>query len=353
MDFGLSPPQELLRRSLREHLDRNVPIARVREIMESTTGHDGSLHRELGELGVCGLLVGEEQGGAGLGLLDSAVVAQELGRAACPLSFHSAYVLAPLLLAAAEDVDRTEPLLQRLAAGELLLSPVLGAVPGGDGLSCLAPYVADAGVCERLLVEADGELHLVAPDAEGVAIETLLTVDETRRLAEVRLDGAEAEASLGRLPISARQRALQAARVALAADAFGAAQRGLEAAVDYAKQRQQFGRVIGSFQAVQHVCAEVFAELDPVQSLLWYAAHAWDESSAPEDAAVRELVSLAKAHACDTATFAVTQATQVFGGIGFTWECDMHLWYKRVGYDRQVLGGPEELREMAAAAHLG
>ena len=144
---------------------------------------------------------------------------------------------------------------------------------------------------------------------------------------------------------AAAERALQAGRIALAADALGAALEGLRIAVEYAKQREQFNQVIGSFQAVKHMCAETAAALDPIQSLLWYTAYAWDQRL---DEA-RHLAPLLKAHAGETATDAVTTCTQVFGGIGFTWECDMHIYFKRVGYDRQVLGSPGEVFALAAA----
>jgi alkylation response protein AidB-like acyl-CoA dehydrogenase len=177
-------------------------------------------------------------------------------------------------------------------------------------------------------------------------VRTLGTVDETRRVAELAFDGVRpAEAIGGRGGAGgAITRMLDAGRIALAADLLGASDRALALAVDYAKQRRQFGRMIGSFQAVKHMCAEMAAELEPARALLWYAAHAFD--AAPEESTLHAL--LAKSHLADVATRVVRTATEVHGGIGFTDECDLHLWFKRVALDRQLLGGPERLRAQAA-----
>jgi alkylation response protein AidB-like acyl-CoA dehydrogenase len=402
MDFGLSDAQILLRSSLREMLGREAPIERVRKVMETDDGVDRAIHRALGDQGIAGLLVPEEHGGIGLGLLDAAVAAQELGRGAVPVSFHSAYVMAPLLVAAAGTEAQRREWLPRIAEGSAVVAVAIdealrddvatgrtsrgGAVSGarrrtargrgaasggaggggasggratgggaaggielgGGGLRGSIGYVPDARGADAILVEVSGSLVLLPVDAPGLTIETLRTVDDTRRVAELVFDGVP-RSSVERLPGATTgggiARALQAGRVALAADALGAAQEGLRIAVDYAKQREQFGQVIGSFQAVKHMCAETAAAIDPIQSLLWYTAYAWDRGL---DEA-RHLVPLLKGHATETATEAVTTCTQVFGGIGFTWECDMHLYFKRAGYDRQMLGGPTEMFALAAA----
>ncbi|HVR28214.1 MAG TPA: acyl-CoA dehydrogenase family protein [Thermoanaerobaculia bacterium] len=382
MDFGLSDAQLLLRSSLRELLARQAPIERVRKVMESGDGIDRALHRALGEQGITGLLVPEEHGGSGLGLLDAVVVAQELGRAAAPISFHTAYVMAPLLLQAAASDAQQHEWLPRIAEGSAVVAVALdaaaldgrtprttgGAPHGGlrvdrGRISGSVAFVPDAVGAEVIVLQVGDDLLLLPPDAPGLTIEPLRTVDDTRRVGELILDGVPA-ASVARLIGGssaaggaggrgaseglgvAAGRALEAGRVALAADALGAAQEGLSLAVEYAKQREQFGRVIGSFQAVKHMCAETVAAIDPIQSLLWYTAYAWDRGL---DQA-RHLVPLLKGHATEAATEAVTTCTQVFGGIGFTWECDMHLYFKRAGYDRQMLGGPAEMFALAAAS---
>ena len=190
-----------------------------------------------------------------------------------------------------------------------------------------------------------------APRTEALDVTALETVDDTRRVAEVRVDRSKLEGARrlsGELPSDKRRRILQAQQVTLAADALGASQKALEIAVDYAKQREQFGRVVASFQAVKHMCAEVATALEPLQSLVWHTAYLWDEGE--DDVAWQ--APLLKAHAAEMCTEAVTKATQVWGGIGFTWECDNHLFFKRVGFDRQMCGSPALLRRQAAELQL-
>lgn len=353
MDFGLSDDQSLFQQSLRGFLADRVPSARVRTTMESASGHDEALVRELGEQGVTGILVPAEYGGTGLGLLDAALAAEELGRAATPFSFHTAAVLAPLLVSASSSGVCRSEWLPRIAEGSALVSVVPGApAPKGGRLSGSVLFVADALVADAFVVQcgdaAAPEFHLVPRSSAGLRVEPLATVDDTRRVGEVVFeDVAVGDATSLPVPDGAAvlERAIDAARVALAADSLGAAERSLEEAVKYALTREQFGRVIGSFQAVKHMCAEVFAEVEPVRALLWYAAFAWDERR--DDAAA--MAALLKSHATEVATEATTTCVQVYGGMGFTWECDMQLWFKRAGYNRQMLGSPTALRERAAA----
>lgn len=353
MDFGLSDDQTLFQQSLRGFLAERVPSERVRSIMESQSGHDASLVAQLGEQGVTGVLVPEEFGGTGLGLLDAVLAAEELGVAATPFSFHSAAVLAPLLLAASRGEARKGEWLPRIAEGKALVSVVLGAPsPKGGKLRGSVLFVPDAGSADAFVVQcgsaAEPEFHLIPRAAAGLKVEPMATVDDTRRVGEVVFEDVVVDAATRfEIPDGAAvlERSLDAARIALAADSLGASERSLREAVKYALTREQFGRVIGSFQAVKHMCAEVFAEVEPVRSLLWYAAFAWDEKR--EDAPV--MAALLKSHATEVATEATTTCVQVYGGMGFTWECDMQLWFKRAGYNRQMLGTPTAMRERAAA----
>jgi len=353
VDFGLSEDQQLFAQSLRGFLSDRVPMDRVRTVMESASGHDAVLIAQLAEQGVTGILVPEKHGGSGLGLLDAAIAAQELGRAATPFSFHSAAVVAPLLLAQAGNEELTGPWLSRIAEGKALIGLALAAPAlRGGTLSGTVGFAMDAASADALLVVAgsgsDTRVLLLPRDTPGMTVTALSTVDDTRRVAEVGFENVAAEGHVLELADAATavERAVDAGRVVLAADALGAAERSLELAVQYALTREQFGRVIGSFQAVKHMCAEVFAEVEPVRSLLWYAAFAWDDGR--EDAAT--MAALVKSHGTEAATEATTTCIQVYGGMGFTYECDMHVWFKRAGYDRQMLGGPSALREKAAAA---
>lgn len=356
MDFGLSEDQSLFQQQLRGYLAERVPMERVRTVMESSSGHDAALVGQLAGQGVTGILVPAEYGGSGLGLLDAAIAAEELGRAATPFSFHSAAVMAPLLLAAARNEDLRSQWLARIAEGKALVSVVLGLPNvGGGRVRGVQRFAPDGAVADAYLVVlgtgAATELLLVPRSCSGITVKPLSTVDDTRRVAEVtfdvavdasmKLDAGDAATVVGR--------AVDAGRVALAADALGAAERSLEMAVQYSLTREQFGRLIGSFQAVKHMCAEVFAEVEPVRSLLWYAAFAWDERR--DDCAA--MAALVKSHGTEVATEATTTCIQVYGGMGFTYECDMQIWFKRAGYDRQMLGGPTALRERAAELTLG
>jgi alkylation response protein AidB-like acyl-CoA dehydrogenase len=189
-------------------------------------------------------------------------------------------------------------------------------------------------------------LAFVPRDAAGLTLRALPTLDTTRRVAELGFDGVRPSDWIGarRAAGEVLDRMLDAGRIALAADALGGCDRALAMAVDYAKQRVQFGRVIGSFQAVKHLCAEMAAEVEPARSLLWYAAHAFD--AVPAEAA--QMAALVKSHFADIGRAVVRTATEVHGGIGFTDEHDLQLWFKRVHLDAQLLGGPEWLRERAA-----
>lgn len=357
MDFGLSDDQRLFQDSLRSFLADRLPTERVRSVMESASGHDPSLLAQLAGQGVTGILVDPEFGGSGLGLLDAAIAAEELGRAAAPLSFHGAAVVAPLLLAASARADVKKEWLSRIAAGKAVVAVATDLpLPEGGSLTASAGFVADAAVADAfLLVCGRGEstqVHLIASAEAGVRVEPLATIDDTRRLGDLHL-GAVGVGDATTLDVADAaavvDRALDAGRIALAADALGAAERGLEEAVKYALGREQFGRPIGSFQAVKHMCAEVFAEVEPVRALLWYAAFAWDEKR--DDAPY--VAALLKSHAAEVATEATTTCVQVFGGMGFTYECDMQLWFKRAGYDRQMYGTPVAMRERAATLSLG
>ena len=352
MDFGLSDDQMLFADALRGWLGEHVPVARVREVMESTAGHDRELVGGIAAQGATGILVPESQGGLGLGLLDAAVAAYELGRAAAPFSFHSVCVAAPLAISLSSDANAKQRWLGSVAEGKELLSFVDDAPAVKNGkLSGSALFVPDAMVADAFVVLAGGddarELLLLPRGTPGLRATELATVDDTRRVGELSFDDVEIGAAqrIAGMDAAKIARVLDAARIALAADAFGASERVLEEAVAYAQTRKQFNRVIASYQAVKHMCAEAYAEIEPVRAFLWYAAFAWDEGYPDASRAA----ALLKAHATEAGTSAVTTAVQVFGGMGFTWECDAHIWFKRVGYDRQMFGGPVELRAAGAS----
>jgi alkylation response protein AidB-like acyl-CoA dehydrogenase len=353
MDFGLSEEQQLLQETLRRYLGENVPLARLREIAERSDGHDAELWQGLIELGIPGALIPVERGGSGLALLDAALIAQTLGWAATPAPFVGACVMAPMAFLTAGTSEQQREWLPRLAAGRARLGVAVTEVYARREESGVrlergrlvgkALFALDSGAADGFLVAAGTRALLLVPaDAEGLSVETLKTIDRTRRVAELSFDRVRPAEQLGgrRGAATAIARMLDAGRVALAADTLGACDRAIEMSVAYAKERRQFGRLIGSFQAVKHMCAEMVADIEPARSLLWYAAHAFD--AVPEES--RKMALLAKAHLSDVGTEVVRKATEVFGGIGFTDEGALHLWFKRVGLNRQLLGGPKQLR---------
>jgi len=353
MDFGLSDDQKLLEETLRGFLADQVPIERVRELRERDCPNDRAIWRALAELGVTGVLVPEAQGGSGLALLDAALVAQSLGHAATPTPFLSSGVLAPVAFAAVGGSE-ADAWLAAIATGDVVFGVAItelfsvreaaGVALAGGKLGGKAMMAIDAYHSDFVLVAVGTDtLAVVKTDAPGVEVNRLTTVDATRCTAELLLDAVTPEAAYegqGR----AIARMLDAGRIALAADVLGACESMIAQSVAYAGQRKQFNRIIGSFQAVKHMCAEMIAELEPARSLLWYAAHSFD--AIPDEAPLMACHVLA--HASEIGREIASVSTQVHGGIGWTDEQNLHFWFKRIANARHLLGGPEWLRNRAA-----
>jgi alkylation response protein AidB-like acyl-CoA dehydrogenase len=349
MEFGLSQEQTLLQDSVNRFLDGQVPLARVRRFVDDRD--DGDIWQGLADLGVPALLIPESAGGVGLSCLDAALVAEALGRHATPAPFLGA-IVAPLAFAAA-GIDQ-DALLADIAAGGARVGLALGEAVGaradagvrasGGRLDGKALFVTDYPASCYLVADDRHGLHLVAADAEGLAGRLLTTVDRTRPTAELTFSSTPAQRISDDPQVLAR--VLDVGRVMLAADTLGAAQTMLDKAVAYAGEREQFGRPIGSFQAVKHMCAEMAAALEPCRAMVWYAAHALDHI--PEEAHLTACHT--KAHLAEVGTFVAKTATEVHGGMGFTDLLGLHYWFKRIGFNRQLLGGPELLREEAARA---
>jgi alkylation response protein AidB-like acyl-CoA dehydrogenase len=360
MDFGLSDEQLLLQDVFRSYLAERVPIARVRELSEADPSEfgaqTGALWSELAQLGAPGVLIPEAYGGSGLSLLDASLVAQEFGRAVTPAPFLATAVMAPVALQEAGTPEQQREWLPKIATGELRVGVAATETYSsrenakvwldGGKLRGKALMVLDAVGADAFLVAAGpSNLLLVEADAAGLGVVPLCAVDRTRGIAELVFDAVTPSAALGGPGGAERaiERMLDAGRVVLAADIVGACDAMLDQAVEYAGQRKQFGRVIGSFQAVKHMCAEMAAELEPTRSIFWYAAHAFDEL--PEESGL--IVAHAKAHASEMGVFVARTATEVHGGVGFTDEQNLHIWFKRIGVDRHLLGPPEILRARA------
>ena len=365
MDFGFSPEQEMLRTSVRKLLDDACPATLVRAMLADDTAYPAELWRHLADLGLLGILVPAEHAGQGGSLLDLVVVVEETGRVLMPGPFLAATIGGLAVTLAASPAQRAA-LLPALARGERRAALVLGtdaaadttgvvAAPRADGvrLTGEVAFVMDAHVADLLVVPActDGDTALFAVEREhpGVTVTALRTVDMTRRLCSVRLDcTVPATARLAATADDVVTHVLRHARVGLAVEAIGAAARALELAVAWANERKQFGRPIGSFQAVKHKCVDMMVGVETARSLAYYAAWAVSENAPDADTAV----AMAKAYAGDVAKTVTSEAIQVHGGIGFTWEHVIHLYHRRALAIGSAFGGAVEHRETVADALL-
>lgn len=352
MEFGLSEEQVLLQDNVNRFLSDRAPLERVRRFAEDR--NDAEIWQGLAELGIPALLVPESAGGVGLTCLDAALVAECLGNHATPAPFLGTAVLAPLAIRYAgrsEDGQWSE-LLAAIASGGTRIGAALGEAVAarmdagvrGDGrtLDGKALFALDYPADQYLVADSARRLYLVAADASGLSHRALTTIDRTRPTGELCF--ARTPATLLSDDPEVLAKVLDAGRVMLAADTLGAAQSMLDQAVAYAKEREQFNRPIGSFQAVKHMCAEMAAELEPCRAMIWYAGHALD--AVPEEARLTACHS--KAHLAEVGKFIAKTATEVHGGMGFTDLLGLHYWFKRIGFNRQMLGAPELVREEAA-----
>ncbi len=358
MDFALSDEQRMLEASLGGYLAEHLPMDRRRAIATAGDGHDGELWSGLVAQGITGLIVPERHGGSGLSILDAAVIAERLGYHATPGAFAGSLVMAPLALIDGAAEAQQEAWLPRIASGESRIAVGFAGAIGQTGAASVAcdggkltgrlQGVLDGGGATHILVSlADGRCGLARLDAKGVTARLVPSLDRTRPLLDVTFEGAAAEMlTAANDPLAVRQSMLDVGRIMLAADTLGAAQAMFDQAVAYAKERVQFGRVIGSFQGVKHTLADLVTVLEPCRSLVWYAAHAQD--ALPEEAHVAALQ--AKAHIDDVGRDVARHATEVHGGMGFTELVGLHYWWKRVDTNRQLLGTPERNRHEAAKA---
>ena len=372
MDFSLSEEQELLQQSARDFLTRECPTTFVRELAHSADGFSRALHDKMAHLGWTGLIIPDAFGGLGLHMLDLAVIAEETGRAAVPSPFFSSSVLAAVALLHSGATALKKQWLPQIANGEAIGTVAwleesdrldaagIGArcVTRGAGyrLSGTKMFVTDAQIADFIIVacrsrgqaESGVCLFLVPRETPGVSVVPLQSVDQTRRICQVTLRNVDVPPR-NRLADETRgwkvlSRVMDAACVFLAADSLGGAQRALEMSVEYAKVREQFGRPIGSFQAIKHIAAEMVSEIEPARSLVWYAAYACD--ALPRESA--RAAAMAKACLSDVYSRTTNRAVQIHGGIGFTWEHDLHLWFTRAKWNEFAFGDATYHRERLA-----
>jgi len=351
MHFDLSDEQKAIRDTLSAFLAARFGAAEGVDAVKATS-LDRTLWRDLGELGLNAILVPERAGGLGLGLLTLAVVSEVCGAYAVPAPVVPNALGAWLLAEAGTEAQRAE-WLERLLAGEAIAAFALGEASGWlpehwtlgeDPGERRKLYVERADEADLLIVGlSGGGLGLVRRDDPGVVISPLDSLDRTRPLSDVAVEVAAIE------PIAATpqivEKLVDALLVTLAADGLGAALAAQARAVGYAKERKQFGRLIGSFQALKHQLADLSVELEPARPFYWYAAHGWDTDR--DDA--RRMASIVKAHIGEISVNAARADIEAHGGIGYTWEYPAHLLLKRAMFDRTAMGTPVFHRDRAAA----
>lgn len=375
MQFELTETQLTLKNTVRKFLAAECPMAGVRRLMETDTAFDAGLWRKMAEQGWTGMIIPEQYNGFGMGLVEMAATLEEMGRALLPGPFFSTVVMAGPLIENAGNETQKQKYLGAIARGESRItvafledppswSPVgikLAARRSGSDfvLDGTKLFVPDAAVADFIIAIArlDGELaaFIVPAQTKGLATTPMSSIDLTRKIYQVAFDGVQVASqdmlAAGPSAIAALGRARAIATAGLAAEMAGGMQRLLEITVEYAKTRKQFGRPIGQFQAVQHQCADMLLYTESTRSAAYYAAYALQEKT-PE---ARAAVSVAKAYASDAYRETGNRAIQVHGGMGFTWENDSHLFYRRAKVSEQMFGDAafhrEQIAKMIIDAH--
>jgi len=367
MNLGVSEEHEELRASVRRFLADHAPVSRARELMETDNGLDRAVWDRAGrQLGLQGLAIPEAYGGAGFTFAEQAIALEELGAALYTGPYLASAVLAATALLTSPDESARRDLLPAIASGETIATlafteddgswdPAAGtatAVKNGTGwrLDGHKSFVLDGATAGLILVVAGTDaglsLFAVEADAAGLTRTALPALDQTRKLGRLEFTGVT-----GRLigspgdAAAVLDRTLDIAAIALAAEQLGGAQRALDMAVEYGCVRHQFGRPIGSFQTIKHRCADLLLEVESLRSAVSYAAAAVSESPAE----IPALASLLKAYASETYFHVAAENIQIHGGIGFTWEHDAHLYFKRAKSSELFLGDAAYHRERLAA----
>jgi len=373
MNFGFNEEQELLRSTARKFFENECGSDTVRRLMETPEGISPDLWTKLAEQGWLGLVYPEAYDGMGLGLVDLVVLMEEMGRAVVPGPYFSAVLLGGLAIAEAGSEAQKKEWLPKIASGDRRMAlawmePSAQLGPAGVTLTAVEKggqytlsgtklFVHDAHTADALVVAArtrpgagaDGvSLFLLPKRTRGLEVTLLPTMDQTRKLCEVALsdvtigpDALLGAAGAGWAPLA---RVLDRATVALCAEMCGGAQKVLDMTVEYAKIRQAFGRPIGSYQGVKHRAADMLVDVENSKSITYYAAWALDEGAAEAPLAV----SMAKAYVSDAYRRVAAAGIQLHGGIGFTWEHDLHLYFKRAKGSEFTFGDATHHRERVA-----
>ena len=366
MNFAFSDEQEELRRTVRSFLEQKSPESAVREQMETEQGYDNAVWSQMGEqMGLQGLIIPEEYGGSGYGYVELGVVLEEQGRALLCAPYFATVALAANALIHSGDDAAKKAYLPGIAAGETIatiaftekngkwdesgITATATKSAGGYTVSGEKMFVIDGHVANLIIVAArlDGAVALFAVEgnAGGLTRESLSTMDQTRKQARLTFNNTPATLVGGEgNGWAILSRVLDLAAVALAAEQVGGAQKVLEMAVEYAKVRVQFGRPIGSFQAIKHKCADMLLEVESAKSAAYYAM--WCASELNDE--LPSVASLAKAYCSEAYFHATAENIQIHGGIGFTWEHPAHLYFKRAKSSELLFGDPTYHRELLA-----
>jgi alkylation response protein AidB-like acyl-CoA dehydrogenase len=362
MNFDFSEDQKLLQHTVKDFLDEHAPLSVCREVLESDAPYSQNLWKGAAELGWLGTAIPEAYGGAGFGYLELAVVAEELGRALAPIPFSSSVYLASEAILQAGSDEQKQRTLPRLATGEAIGTLALSEKPGQNGVEgvearCEAGRITgtklpvpDGDVADYAVVAAQGgsgvSLYLVELGEDGVEREAIRSFDPSRSAARLTLNGAPAEL-LGEEGRGAElaEKVLDRAAVLMAFEQLGGAARTFEMTREYALERYAFGRSIASFQAIKHRLADLWCEIELARSNCYYGAWALS-NEAPE---LSEAACLARIQASKAFDLATVEMIQLFGGVGYTWEYDCHLFYRRAKLTSVVLGNPASWREKLIA----
>jgi len=371
VNFAFSEEQEELRRSVRRFLEDKSPISEVRRLMETTEGYDEAVWAQMGkELGLQSLHIPEACGGQGFSFVELVVVLEEMGRALLCAPYFSSVCLAANAIGNAGTEEQRQALLPGIASGEVIATLAFTEPSGkwdasgitmeaatdrhGYRLDGTKMFVLDGHTANLIVVAArtpgsagtEGlSLFTVDATTSGLTSTPLRTMDQTRKQAKLEFSGVSAQL-LGQPEAgwAALSKTLDRAAVCLAAEQVGGAQRCLEMAVEYAKVRIQFGRPIGSFQAIKHKCADMLLEVESSKSAAYYAGWA----AAEDNDELPVVASLAKAYCSEAYFHTAAENIQIHGGIGFTWEHDAHLYFKRAKSSEILFGDPTYHRELLA-----
>jgi alkylation response protein AidB-like acyl-CoA dehydrogenase len=370
MDFSFSSDQQLLKNAARSFLDQHAKAATVRQLWDDPRGESESLWKDMAQLGWLGLSLPEPHGGSGLGMVETAIVLDEIGRAGLPTPFWPTVLAAKAIENAGTEAQQKR-WLPAIATGDARASLALldgdldwspdatvtraeraadgpGKTADGWRLTGLKRWVPWAHLANVLLVPARAPegltLFLVDPAAGGITLSPVPGMDFGTRWAHLTLDNVRATETLGAPGTATAMLGslLRRGAVGAAAEMLGAARRCLDMAVEYAKVREQFGQPIGSFQAIRHKCSEMLLEVENSHSAVYYAA--WAQDANADDAELA--ASVAKAYVGDASRKVCGEAIQVHGGIGFTWEYDLHIYFKRAKALETMYGDADYHREL-------